>query len=518
MKNIISIVFIMSSMFFSLYLQAQQAQQVQTNDETNSLTLSNAIKTGNFSLLTQLLQCSIDANQKDAYGDVALMAAISSWNSADPEEKIKYYKMANELINYGAELNIQRFYRPMQYQWQVDNLLAKAIDASNIYAVRLLLRSGADPNISLGEYANDKIYAEEIPMFNVWTSRYTADIYHFDESFGKLIILEMVNAGSQISPALNFFIQYENGSIWDTIQFAKKIVEIRELRRVIRDHLDYNQSYDYIGLPLVYASMQGYVEVVRILLDGGAKVDMTNYDGRTALMAAARWERPAIVKMLINAKADIKIKNSYNCKYPSEYPLNALWETVKPLDTCHESRGFILCRCSKVSSLIFLDLLKAGADVYQKDCEELEDKMPLDYFMERYSSDHDNPLKMDKEMVTLLINAGVNLNVQDHEKVTLLMKSVDMCANTISGCGFFNDLIKAKVKLNLQNNDGDTAIMLATRFGHIKMVETLIDAGADLKLKNSKDQDVLVVALESKNGKKVIKYLQKILKEKGLAK
>jgi ankyrin repeat protein len=96
--------------------------------------------------------------------------------------------------------------------------------------------------------------------------------------------------------------------------------------------------------PLPYAAEQGRVEVVRVLLEGGAKVEGTDADQRTALHYAARhghlevcrllldwganvnavdWRtntplhwaaysgRLAVVKLLVERGADVRMKNDY---------------------------------------------------------------------------------------------------------------------------------------------------------------------------------------------------------------
>ena len=60
------------------------------------------------------------------------------------------------------------------------------------------------------------------------------------------------------------------------------------------------------------AALNGQVEVVKILLAEGAKMNIQARDGGiTALMGAAAAGRTEIVKLLIVNGADVKVKNLY---------------------------------------------------------------------------------------------------------------------------------------------------------------------------------------------------------------
>jgi ankyrin repeat protein len=57
--------------------------------------------------------------------------------------------------------------------------------------------------------------------------------------------------------------------------------------------------------PLLYATGGGHVDVVKILIEYGAKVNWKNHYGRTALVTAREEGYKEIEKMLINAGAKI---------------------------------------------------------------------------------------------------------------------------------------------------------------------------------------------------------------------
>ena len=52
----------------------------------------------------------------------------------------------------------------------------------------------------------------------------------------------------------------------------------------------------------------GAPEVVELLVDSGAQLDIQNRDGRTALWCAAQGNHPAVVRLLVDRGADQTIK------------------------------------------------------------------------------------------------------------------------------------------------------------------------------------------------------------------
>ena len=59
--------------------------------------------------------------------------------------------------------------------------------------------------------------------------------------------------------------------------------------------------------PLMHAAAYGHPEVVEILVDGGAQLDLQGC-GRTALWCATRRNHPAVVRLLVGRGADQTIK------------------------------------------------------------------------------------------------------------------------------------------------------------------------------------------------------------------
>ena len=74
--------------------------------------------------------------------------------------------------------------------------------------------------------------------------------------------------------------------------------------------VDINESCRWGWTPLYYASDNGRLEVVNVLVAAGAEVNKTDNDSDTPLHDASRNGHFEVVKSLIRAKADVRIVNN----------------------------------------------------------------------------------------------------------------------------------------------------------------------------------------------------------------
>jgi len=102
--------------------------------------------------------------------------------------------------------------------------------------------------------------------------------------------------------------------------------------------------------------------------------------------------------------------------------------------------------------------------------------------------DHDGQtplyLTMNIEMIKILLSAGANPNLQEiRSKFTPLLYALLWAKKDKF------DLLVNHTDLNLKTSFGYTALMYAAKFDDMKMIEVLINAGADIYCKNNEGED-----------------------------
>ena len=94
-----------------------------------------------------------------------------------------------------------------------------------------------------------------------------------------------------------------------------------------------------------------------------------------------------------------------------------------------------------------------------------------------------------REMLQLLISAGVKVNEKNSAGETVLMMFDDDATSDLIW-----DLINAGADVNLKDDNGDTALMRAASVDNLDAVKTLLEAGAKLNDRNKPGNTALMQA------------------------
>ena len=90
------------------------------------------------------------------------------------------------------------------------------------------------------------------------------------------------------------------------------------------------------------------------------------------------------------------------------------------------------------------------------------------------------------DCLTELIEAGAKVNMQNKNGNTALMFTTNIA--------FLNHLITAGADVNIKNKEGNTVLMYAVQNGNVDFVKKLISAGADVNVVNNKKDTPLMIA------------------------
>merc|ERR1740128_614684 len=375
-----------------------------------------AAKNGHHQAVSILLEHGANLNAKNIFKQNALCIAVENChgpvvsvlleNGADPNTRdewdgstvlIKAAKhcqpqIISKLLENGADPNmISDFYTP----------LMMAAEKGNIQACQILLENGADVNVvTYIDYIPERQNALSLAGKNG-----NLDIFAF-----------LLDNGADMSSLNNV----EDG--YTPMIFA--------IKSYFKDNMT-------------------AINLIHILLDHGADINLRNEYGRTALMSLALYDgKENILAALLDNGADVNLQNNVFGKF---YNYTALMYAAE------EGK-------EKTVSM----LLDSGADP----------NLQNGHGQSALSLAGASRKKKNIEIVSSLIEHGADVNLKDNLGLTALMIAI---AHS-----------KYEIMSTLLNNGADsdiiygefTPLMLALRTGTTKAMETLLDHGLDVNQQN----------------------------------
>lgn len=173
------------------------------------------------------------------------------------------------------------------------------------------------------------------------------------------------------------------------------------------------------------------------------KVNKRNLSGENPLHEACSQGQIELIKLLIEAKADVNSRDKYNGYTP----------------LIHASFGGDL-------EIVKL-LIKTGADVNVAASTTDDTALAIASF-------HGHT-----KVVKLLLESGADISVLNiFEKTALMIASEEGHSEIV------DSLIKSGADVNTHDEDGRTALMMASLKGHAEVVDLLIESGAEVNASN----------------------------------
>ena len=270
------------------------------------------------------------------------------------------------------------------------------------------------------------------------------------------------------------------------IAFSIRDGDLAEVKRLLAattknfKHDNIEDIWQELGILVLFAASEGRSEIVKALIDAGADVNVKNKKGQTALIVATREGRSEVVKILLAAGANVNAKQN---RYQTAFMVAVI-----------ENRP-------KIAKM----LLAAGANVGARDGRNMT---PL---MVAASEGH-------TEFVQMLLAAGADVNLKDgngsqtalswaaqngHSEVVkiLLAAGADIKAGFRNGgltalakaatkgrSEIIKILLAAGADVNAVGSKSRfmiTPLMYAAKAGHLESVKVLIDAEVDVNAKDS---------------------------------
>ena len=250
-----------------------------------------------------------------------------------------------------------------------------------------------------------------------------------------------------------------------TLAIENKRTDIVELLTQHGAHVDDESWFDFDEIPaLVELSMWGDIEIVKLLSKHGAEKYLD-----WALEAASKEGHTEIVKLLLDYGVEVDDCDMFDTAALVEASRNGKTDTVRFL---LEQLGIMNClglALRAASGEGHLDIVQMLFEYGNAD--DLEYAL-IEASRSGYS-----------EIIKFLIKCDVFVDFQDKDQTTALI---------IAGRNGHTDsaelLIECGAEMNLQNSHGISALMAASQANHTDVVKLLLKYGANVNLKDNNGQ------------------------------
>ncbi|MCF4969584.1 ankyrin repeat domain-containing protein [Nostoc sp. CMAA1605] len=428
------------------------------NAEDKVQSLFAAIETGDIEGVTELLASGVSANSKNALGQTALVVASSRGKS----------EIIQVLVNAGAEINPEPeppVLRPRIHStqipggWSLGELIAQATENADeqtkaFYSGFMGIVDGLSPkssNVSQDVSVNIEDEQEE----EDFESQVTTPLIAAIQEGNLAAITTLIAAGAEINP------QNWNESVPLVVAVQKGNSEI--IQTLIAAGANVNRiDCEMDASPLGTAIQQGRVDLVRLLLDAGASPeggDMSN----TALALAVEQGNMEIFQMLLDAGADVNagMEDDYRVIMQASH-LGRL-EMVKML----VERGADVNAWSQGETALLSAARNGEREVYNFLYSLVNDEI-------RRRADRDG----EKDIQAALKRKAREANqaVEDFIDAAMYGTLAEVQQALSNG-----------IDVNAIGSNGQTALMYAANYGHIQVIQSLLNAGADPNILSDSD-------------------------------
>ena len=439
--------------------------------------LHQAVEQGSlFEVKLQLKTHPSDLNALDSEGQTPLHYAARKGNKA----------IVAILIKEGAKLDIQ------------DNLgqtaLHRAVFFDNQSTLQQLIHAGADKTLrdKQGQTAFDLAdslgYQGLAALLKVVT---TADLIasikegatERAQSFlGQLSLTALNTADSQGRTALYWAVAKENELI---------------VNALIQAGVNVNTKDNTDQTALHQAVVSENVGILHSLLDAGADVNATNRLGQTALHKAAAAGNLSLVSSLLTAGADKTRQDQQGQTAASLAKASGHDALAKFLEG--GDSGKVVTTADLIASIKEGDTPRAKILLAQLSRDALDDddkhgKRPLHWACEKGL----------KEIVGLLLNAGVSLDRQDEVGKVALHYAVEGGYSSIVDL-----LLRHDARVDKSDDYGKEALHYASERGDVAIIQALLKKSADVNKEDETNKTPLHYASSQDNPSAVVVLLDR---------
>lgn len=322
--------------------------------------------------------------------------------------------------------------------------LHRAIHANDTNLFNELLEAGANPNLANTQEFTPLMMA--VSEGNTYMIRY------------------LLEKGA----AINAFNEYGNTALHEAIMHSYHGYQEEVIQILLNAGANLEIENNERLTPWLYAVCMDRIDVVRKFLELEINVNVTNTKGNSALIIAAKEHNKGIVQLLLSKGADSNLKNdqgSTPLMYAATTPLhNSAYKAMKA-----------------VYVDIMRELLNANADVNALDQDGNTVLHTAAWADE------------DGNAVQLLLDAGADANIASKSGHTPLHRAVG--GENITT---IHKLLKAGANVDAKCQ-GETPLHMAAPLGDVNIAEALLNHGADVNAVVIEHWTPLLIAIEGKD-------------------
>lgn len=256
------------------------------------------------------------------------------------------------------------------------------------------------------------------------------------------------------------------GVIGNSVDAIKKLLEY---------NVDVNQKFTspdgHIGddsTALIVASVEGDLEIVKLLIDSGANIYATDYEGYSALTHAVKNEHRDIIEYLLSKNASIYVPLMISIELKKQDMIPILMRNFKSNHSdmeYNELDTFVKIKTDGTTTELIKKFLDAARDGDIKMLESLLDKFDVD------EDNGDKALFIavengHRKAVEQLIRNGVDISGDSGDKALLI--AVDKGHHEVVEILALNG-----ANMEATDNDGITLLAIAEKKGHTDTIDVL---------------------------------------------
>ncbi|KAF3932754.1 Ankyrin-1 [Dactylella cylindrospora] len=464
----------------------------QTGDHETPLFL--AAQGGHGQIVKFLLNFGADPNIRNGYKSPLRYAIVSGQAT-----------IAKILLQKGAEMNFFDY-------WSKKLPLAFALDNSDAEMVQLLIDHGADPNKCKSKFGKDMTALE----YGIHERRFSKECLHAITKSGVKMRISKKAIGEALvwgatDEVPNLVVFTATFAIEEYLRDCPEVTKRRCLSLYSAIGIDKNREAVISAVkdvragseifrlgdftPLFYAVHLRLADIVQVLIDHGADLEARR-KGETALLVAARLGYEDMIELLADSKAEIEVENN-----DRQTPLMA---AIRGGHT--KAVEVLLCKMTNTNAAnSFIE--DALFDAVLRDREEITPIL-LNTGVNLEARDKaGNTVLMIAAMhgrmaiTKVLLDKGANPNARrkgDRSSPFPLNYAVDplLLAAYYGYVGQVELLLDNKANIKGPENSPSTPLLAAAANGQAEVVEVLLRRGASLESQHSYSHAPLYVAAD----------------------